>query len=285
MKNLLRLMFFIAVLVSACGVNAYGAIRLVGDGSISFDGTGDFFLNRIPPLQIVRYSSDCQPSPFPGIFFICQEPLDMSLLGNDIVRAEHVSIHIPLHDINTFIMRFGCPTCGPSVFVDETSLVAGPGGRSLSDQKIQALQALIDQHGAGSVYMSISIGGGFVEVHSLVKAVAMDIKPGDNPNTVNPRSRGVIPVAIITTETFDATSIDLASLRFGATGQEAAPVRSVFDDVDSDGDIDLLVFFRSSDTDIGCETLFTYISGVTMTGEAIAGTDSVAMVGCRQETP
>ena len=36
---------------------------------------------------------------------------------------------------------------------------------------------------------------------------------------------------------------------------------------DDDGDNDLLVFFRNTDTDIDCETLFAYISGVTVTGD------------------
>jgi hypothetical protein len=278
MKNLVKLAFCIALLVSACGI-VNGAIRLVGDGSINFDGTGDFILGPpIPPFSILRYNSDCGPSPYPGIIIICQEPLDMSLLGNDIVRAEQVRIDIPLHDIGSFNMRFGCPTCSTSVRVDQDDLVFAS---RLSDQTIQALQELIDQRGAGSVYMSIGIGGGFVEVFSSVRAVAIDIKPGDIPNTLNPRNGGVVPVAILTTEQFDATSIDVASLRFGVTGEEAPAQRAVLDDVDGDGDTDLLAFFRSRDTGINCETLFTYISGVTVSGANISGTDSVAIVGCR----
>ena len=281
MKYFLRVAFCFGLLVSACGVNAYGAISLRGDGSINFDGTGEFLLGPpIPPFEILRFSSNCGPSPDPGIVIICEQPLDMSLLGNDIVRAEHVRIHIPLHDISSFNMRFGCPTCSTFISVLEDDLVSVSGGRRLSDQKIQALQALIDQRGASSVYMSIGIGGGFIDVFSSVRAVTMDIKPGDVVNTLNLHSRGVIPVAILTTEQFDATSIDVTSLRFGATGEEAPAVRAVLDDVDDDGDTDLLVLFRTQDTNIDCETLFTYLSGATLTGVEIAGTDSVAIVGC-----
>jgi hypothetical protein len=165
--------------------------------------------------------------------------------------------------------------------VDEDDLVPVSGGWRLSDQANHALQALIDQHGAGSIYMSVLLQGGSVDIFSSVQVVVMDIKPGDGPNTLNPRSNGVIPVAILTTEQFDATSIDVPSLRFGATGEEASAVRAIFDDVDGDGDPDLLVFFRSRDTGIDCKTLFTYISGKTSTGADIAGTDSVNVVGCR----
>ena len=38
--------------------------------------------------------------------------------------------------------------------------------------------------------------------------VAIDIKPGSFPNSINPKSRGVIPVAILTTDSFDATTVD-----------------------------------------------------------------------------
>jgi hypothetical protein len=282
MKYLLKLVFCIVVLVSAGGVDVYGAVRIVGDGGISFDGTGSLLVQRFPELVFERFDSNCTPSPFPGIIFVCRQPLDMSLLGNDIVRAEHVRIATSLHDLRIGVfLRFGCLACVTSVVADdEEDLVLAAGGWRLSDQKTQALQALIDQHGAMSIYMSIGLNGGSVEVSSSVRAVAMDIKPDDVPNTLNLRSRGVVPIAILTTEQFDATSIDLTSLRFGVTGREAAALRAVFDDVDGDGDTDLLVFFRSQDTTVDCETLFTYISGVTMTGVSIAGTDSVAMVVC-----
>ncbi len=281
MKCLLKIAFCVALVVLACGVNVYGAIELRGDGSIGFDGTGQFLLNPIPPLTIVKYDSNCSPSTIPGITFICEEPLDMSLLGNDIVRAEHVRIHISLHDLRIgFVLRFGCSTCA-SITVMEEQMVAGPGGFRLNDQTQQAVQALIDQHGPGSIYMSIGLNGGFVRVDSIVEAVTMDIKPGDVPNTLNLRSRGVVPVAILTTDRFDATSIDVSSLRFGATGEEAAAIRSVLDDVDGDGDTDLLVFFRSQDTGLDCETLFAYLSGSTSTGADIAAIDSVNIVGCR----
>jgi hypothetical protein len=38
--------------------------------------------------------------------------------------------------------------------------------------------------------------------------VPVDIKPGSDPNSIDTRSRGVIPVAILSTPTFDATAIE-----------------------------------------------------------------------------
>ncbi|HEX6046737.1 MAG TPA: hypothetical protein VFZ22_19755 [Pyrinomonadaceae bacterium] len=280
MKYLRRLVFCVSLLVLACEINAYGSILLLGEGFIDFDGTGDFILQRFPNLIIDRYRVNCTPPPDPGFIVLCREPLDMSLLGNDIVRAEHLKIMMTIHAFRSGMsFRFRCSTCSTPISVQEEDWVGGIVWR-LSDQKAQAVQALIDQHGAGSVFMSMSMNEGPIRVFSTVQAVAMDLKPRDGSNTLNPRSRGVIPVAILTTEEFDATSIDVTSLRFGATGEEATAERTALDDVDGDGDIDLLAFFRTTDTGIDCDTLFTYISGVTTTGVSIAGTDSITTVGC-----
>ena len=277
MKCLLKCAFSIALLVSAGGVNVHAAISIRGDGFINYDGTGDVIVQGSFPVVIERYRSNCTPPIIPGFIFICKEPLDMSLLGNDILRAEHVRIGASLHTLRSpLVLRFG------PILVEEEDLVSVTGtvGWRLNYQTTQALQALIDQHGPGSIFMSIALQDGAVGVASSVRAVVMDIKPGDVPNTLNPRSHGVVPIAIVTTEQFDATSIDMTSLRFGVTGQETAALRAVLDDVDGDGDTDLLAFFRSRDPDLGCEDQFTYISGVTVTGESIAGIDSVVMVGC-----
>ncbi len=51
----------------------------------------------------------------------------------------------------------------------------------------------------------------------------------------------MIPVAILTTGTFDASTVNPATVRFGATGTEAAAVHSALEDVDGDGDLDMIL--------------------------------------------
>jgi hypothetical protein len=48
--------------------------------------------------------------------------------------------------------------------------------------------------------------------------VQIDIKPGGTPNAINPRDQGVIPVAVLSSSTFDATQLDPATVRFGNSG-------------------------------------------------------------------
>jgi len=118
-------------------------------------------------------------------------------------------------------------------------------------------------------------------VLSSTLAVDVDVKPGSFPNSLNPQSKGVIPVAILTTDGFSATSVDPLSLRFGPKGTEAAPVRSALEDADGDGDIDLLLHFSTESARIQCGDVSVMLTGKTVSGAAISGNDSIRTVGCK----
>jgi hypothetical protein len=114
-----------------------------------------------------------------------------------------------------------------------------------------------------------------------VLQVDIDIKPGSFPNSINPDSGGVIPVTILTTEAFDATTVDLGTVLFGATGSEAAPVHSAFEDVDGDGDTDIILQFGTESTRIHCGDTFASLTGRMISGQAIGRSDSIRTVGCK----
>lgn len=109
--------------------------------------------------------------------------------------------------------------------------------------------------------------------------VAIDIHPGSFPNSINPRSRGVIPVAILTTPTFDATTVDPSSVQFGPN--LARPVHSALQDVDGDGDLDMILHFTTQETGINCGDTSASLTGRTNAGQAIEGSDSIKTVGCK----
>jgi hypothetical protein len=122
-----------------------------------------------------------------------------------------------------------------------------------------------------------NLGG--VAILSRKLTVSIDIKPGSSPNSLNPHSEGKIPVAIITTEAFDAATVDAATVRFGATGTEAAPVQYALKDVDLDGHIDMILHFNSEETGIQSGDSSASLSGTSLTGQAIVGSDSISTVG------
>jgi hypothetical protein len=71
--------------------------------------------------------------------------------------------------------------------------------------------------------------------------IDIDIKPGSDPNSINPKSKEAISVAILTTDTFDATTIDPLSVQFGPNGATEIHNRGHIEDVDGDGDDDMVL--------------------------------------------
>jgi hypothetical protein len=114
-----------------------------------------------------------------------------------------------------------------------------------------------------------------------VTAVALDIKPGSFPNSINPRSHGEIPVAILSTGTFDTTTLDPTNVSFGRTGTEAAPMHAALEDVNGDGRLDLVLHFDTQATGIRCGDASAFLAGNTRAGQAIEGSDSIQTVGCK----
>jgi hypothetical protein len=133
----------------------------------------------------------------------------------------------------------------------------------------------------GDTYTIDNTGAYTVSVVPLLVAVDVDIKPGSDPNAINPRNLGVIPVAIVTTEDFDATTVDPLSVEFGPGGAMEAHGTGHVEDVDRDGDLDLMLHFKTQETGIQCGDTSATLIGKTFAGQRIEGSDSIATVGCK----
>ena len=110
-----------------------------------------------------------------------------------------------------------------------------------------------------------------VTVECVLPAI-INIKPGSDPNSINPRSRDVVPIAVLTTQAgeygtpldFDATTIDPLSVRFGprelvwtetggafeAHGRGHIEDSKELDEVTMDGDMDMVLHFHVRETGI-----------------------------------
>ena len=129
---------------------------------------------------------------------------------------------------------------------------------------------------------SLSIGNHYLVAEgapvSLEQIVDIDIRPGKMPNTINLRSHGKIPVAILSSSTFDAPSqVDTASLTFGHTGNEAslAFCEGASKDVNDDGLPDLVCRFSIQAAGFLPGDTQGVLRGKTPAGVPIKGTDSV----------
>ena len=111
-----------------------------------------------------------------------------------------------------------------------------------------------------------------------IREITIDIKPGSDPNSINPFSNGRIPVAILGDDDFDVNSVNATTVRFGQTVIEAEPVHYSFEDVDDDGYIDMIFHFRTQDTDIAPGDTEATLTANTTDGTFISGTDSIRTV-------
>jgi len=140
------------------------------------------------------------------------------------------------------------------------------------------------------VLAAIMIVGTFAPVSAggASGIIGIDIKPGSFPNSINPSSNGVIPVAILGTSSADVSVIDPTTLKFMALSDSPTfPVSNAigfgFEDVNGDGFIDLVAHFPTQTTWINCDTTQGLLYGETFAGSTINGFDSINPVGkdCR----
>jgi hypothetical protein len=106
--------------------------------------------------------------------------------------------------------------------------------------------------------------------------VDIDIKPGGFPNSINLKSKGNVPVAILSSPTFDATTVDQGTVEFAD-----APALSIGgspEDVNSDGLLDLVLHFSTQSLNLKPGDTETCLTGKTLSGQEFEGCDSVSIV-------
>jgi len=107
----------------------------------------------------------------------------------------------------------------------------------------------------------------------------IDIKPGSDRNSINLFSSGVLPVAILGTDSFDVAEVDATTLAFGP--DEAAPDHELgphFDDVNDDGFTDLVSHYRTQAAGIAFNAVEACLTGQTVDGTLFEGCDDVRVI-------
>ncbi len=149
--------------------------------------------------------------------------------------------------------------------------------------KGEPLVCSISTTGAGisEAVVSLVIAAGEAGEGGLTE-VAIDVKPGSDPARINLASRGVIPVAILTTSTaagelrdFDATTVDPQTVLFGPGAAQIAHKDGHVEDVDGDGDLDLMLHFRTQEAAIFEGQTIVSLTGFTFDLEPIEGFDTI----------
>ncbi len=112
-------------------------------------------------------------------------------------------------------------------------------------------------------------------------SVQIDIKPGSYPNSINLGSKGVVPVAIFSTQNFDATQVDPTSVTLADAAVKVrgnGTPQASFEDVNNDGLIDLIVHVDTQGLQLTAGDTQAELRGMTLHGQHIRGTDTVRIV-------
>jgi len=156
----------------------------------------------------------------------------------------------------------------------------------------EVCNAFLDGHSDGEITISLFTGTGNPSINIMYLIVYVygtnqidvniDIKPGSDTNPINPKSKGKIPVAILSTPDFDAPSmIDVSSLTFGKHGSEESLVfcNEEGEDVNGDGLLDLVCHFDNQLTLLNNpKSSFGYLEGNTMDGTPLEGSDTITIL-------
>lgn len=113
-----------------------------------------------------------------------------------------------------------------------------------------------------------------VSANSSVVHVSIDVKPGsDTYAPLNPKSNGKVPVAILSTSSFDAMSVDPNSLTFGRLGTENSLSKcgTLGEDIDGNNRPDLVCHFYNMETGFVQGDLEGILRGQLRNGTVIEG--------------
>jgi hypothetical protein len=163
------------------------------------------------------------------------------------------------------------------------TVVPGPG---------PLLLAANDCLGPGGSFYSDNSGSLTVTITTTRVQVAIDIKPGSFPNSINLGSNGTTPVAILGSATLDVDNIDADTLTLGTAGVKTVgktdrllcSVADVSGDFTSglegapDGFLDLVCHFVTVNIVPEAGDAVAKVMGDFIGGGGLEGTDSVNIV-------
>jgi hypothetical protein len=123
-----------------------------------------------------------------------------------------------------------------------------------------------------------------VGVARLATPVEIDIKPGSSTNPINLSKPVLVPVAIVTTDSFDATTVDPNTVCFGDDDNPderdctEAHRRGHIADMNGDGRADLVLHYEVNQTGIDEGDTTACLTGGTFGGASVEGCDAITTV-------
>ena len=167
-------------------------------------------------------------------------------------------------DTKTFILRPN-PFASAEVFDTSTGDNSTPGNIRLVGQIVRI------------TLIGFEIWFDDLEIDPCVATAPTHVDVLVKPKANNPRRDGLIKAVILSSPSFDARSVDPASVHFGAASM---PFRYFLGDEDEDGDTDLIFFFFVQEVGISCGDTSILLTGLTIGGQPIEGHGEIKTPGC-----
>ncbi|HZM33743.1 MAG TPA: hypothetical protein VFC18_04545 [Burkholderiales bacterium] len=151
----------------------------------------------------------------------------------------------------------------------------------IGTHKIQ--RASLDGAAVEDLVVGLGIPAGIaLDMAAGSTVVQIDVRPGDPTNSFNVTSAGVVPVAILSSATFNATQVDPASITLSGAavklvGKGANQACNAHD-VNADGLLDLICQVETSDLTLEPGSSIAVLKAKTLSGEDIQGEDLIRIV-------
>lgn len=212
--------------------------------------------------------------------------------AGDVVTIDIDGAQGGLRSFDSYIGVYQAVTGFPLLRVNDDAASIDPGSTSRLDSRIDnfRLPATGNYVVLVSNYPRYPLTGGVVAnpsgiqngdyklvisgVTPEIMQINIDIKPGNTGLApINPRAKGKIPVALLSSENFNALTANPASLTFGASGNEGSLSHcgKSGEDVNGDGLPDLVCHFENQDANFEKGDLEGILRGRTMTGTSFEG--------------
>jgi len=244
------------------------ASGLTGAGDLEFDSNGNLYTSEALPWapKIWKFDPSGNGSIFASWVGYPHQPAGLAFdSSGNLYVALQVSGTIEKFDSSGNRSIFASGLTYP------TDLEFDSGGNLYLIEGTMGMIVKFDSSGNRSIFASGLSPSGMAMIPEVPPVpVTIDIKPGN------------VPVAILSSATFDATTVDRSTVEFAGAPplpNYCSQLGEIPEDVDGDGLLDIVFYFKTSDLNLPPDDTEACLTGRTFSGQEFKGCESICRLG------